>query len=240
MRRIAPKLIALLLAISAAGSAEAATQTLYQATNPGPLPAFSNIDEGAVLYDDIPVPPDRFPGAISFSITRITVRLYAPHAGTYKIDAYLAPPQILDGKLAPGTPDTRILPDVTFQQDYQAPRDVVIGDGATELFRAPLNYLVTMASGSKFKLFFFGLAFNKPLNDVGWMVADGPDYNIPGFYRYFGVADARTGPGSLGQTFWPGYNVILEGNPIVPEPSSILALGSWVGALWLSRRRNRR
>lgn len=210
----------------------ARAQVIYDLTQPSPPVAFANTDPGVVMFDDVLIPLDRLGGQTTLSVKKATTLIYVPIAGTYRVTAWAAKGRITNGMLQPdGIVQLQSQP-FTFP-DSNTLYSITVGNGTTEAFSVPL--LPFTFEGNSFRMFFYGLSFDQPLQNVGWTLANGPDTNLDGFYAYYGAGSSQNGARIL-SGFRASFNLKVEGAP-VPEPASALALVLGIAG---SRRRRKR
>jgi hypothetical protein len=225
-----------LLSLAGAGLvANCAAAQLYDCTLPNPPVAFSNFDENVVMMDDVMVPLNRLNGESSVAITQFQVKMFVPISGTYRVTTWISKARITGGQLQPEFPLTQLT-----SQNYNFPTGntinsiTVVPTGGPTV--ATLPWLPFNFEGNDYGVFFIGMSFSAPLQNIGWIVADGLDTNLDGFYAYYGAGDARNGVKLL-DGYRASFSIKVQGMG-VPEPGTWLALGC--GLAFVVRRRSKR
>jgi hypothetical protein len=188
--------------------------------------------QSLIQIDDVLVPSSRNPYGLPLSITSITVDLSGYPGATGPVDIYFFP------VLSNGTPNPNFTLIDSMSVTFTGPPQLVtFGDGSDTLITVDPNF--TQQPG--FGLFYIGLSA-KTGGGVGWLWANGPDYNLPTAYLDNLSADQIFLNTSPGPPFPPNDSFYLDiGGSPVPEPSSLLLLISGIlGAVSVVSRRGRR
>jgi hypothetical protein len=203
---------------------------LYDNTTPVPLGAYHNLDANATMLDDVFIPLARLGGANGVIVRRVQFQVFSPTGGAYNVTPYFADGTIVNNALRPALPPTALANQMVNMTANEM-KVVTIGDGVNELFR--VNAI--QPGISPYKAFFFGLKFYSSHANIGWVHANGPDFNINAFYGYYGPGDTRNGEKATA-TFQASFYLKIDGEP-VPEPLTLTAMGT--GLLVIAWRRKR-
>lgn len=207
---------------------------LYANIRDTTIPSFGNLDEGVVMLDDVAIPVDRLNGPYRIIVKKVSFDVYAPVAGVSRCFlSYTKAERVNNvvGVTLPPTPLTAL--NITSRANQR--QRISIGNGVNPLFS--IDLLPVTALGKSYGLFYFGLAFNRPLNNIGWVTAEGPDYNDNSFYGYYGNGDRRNGLKRFYGGVQASFNLEIEGDP-VPEPATWVTLLALCGMC--AKRRARR
>jgi hypothetical protein len=219
-------------AIAALSVSLARAALLYDLTQPNPPVGFANLDPNVVMMDDVLIPVNRLAGQPRISVTSAETSIFMHLQGTYTVTEWVSKARITGGQLQPEFPLTK-LGSVTFTLGGNQLRTITwVARNGGESFSLPV--LPLNFQGNDYGVFFFGLSFSAPLQNIGWCLATGPDTNLDGFYAYYGAGDSRNGVKLL-DGYRASFNLRIKGSP-VPEPASCLVVA---GGLVLGTTRRR-
>lgn len=204
---------------------------LYDVTNPNPPVAYGNVDKDAIMLDDILVPSNRSNGNRRIFIQKIEAKMFAPRAGTYTIKAWAAISNFNSGPIPVFPPTLINTQSMTFASNEI--KTLTIGDGTSTLFSTSLFPIIN--SGNNYGVFFFGFSFSESEANVGWTQADGPDFNLNGFWSYYGANDPRNRFQQFAGNYRSSFNIKITGFPI-PEPSTSLPICAGLVLIRIRRR----
>lgn len=212
---------------------------LYDNTEEGSFPSYANADPGGVLFDDVLIPNARSNAERKLAIKKIEFSVFAATAGTYRLTGFVTQLGGIDGNggFQIQTPIHEIFEsDAEFEANQI--KTLSLGDGISTLFEYTIDHSVTFM-GENYNIFFFGLKFNAPLENVGWVTADGPDTNLNAYYEYFPGFPDQSGLRILNPPARSSFSLRVTGNP-VPEPVTLTLAGLTIGFAGSVRRRLRR
>jgi hypothetical protein len=207
-----------------AAASFATCAVLYTNTTVDPFAAYGNLDPNVVMLDDVLIPPARVGDQPKVAIRKATVELWTRVAGTYQVKAWAAVGGFNQaGNLVPMLPPTQVGTASVVSNGF-GKRNVDFGNGTTAFFDVFLRNV--SAQGTPYKMFFFGLSFDAPLDKIGWSLADGPDFNLNGFYGYYGPNSPQNGFKTYADGLKASFNLKLEGYPVPSaQPGFVLLMG---------------
>lgn len=217
-------LLPCLFGIAAAASAD--TITLYN--NTSDTRTTTALGNDHILVDDVLVPVSRNPANTSLAIKQVSVFVHgAPGSNDVFTLWNYAPGSGGRPQLGGGIVSSQFM---NFPSPLQR---VQFGDGVSTLFTVTPDFNVVPGFG----LLYLGLSTNTNAG-YGWRWASGPDTNLPTAFNHNLVVNQiflNTTPGGV----FPSnvsYMMEIQGSP-VPEPSSIILLGSGLVGLLARRMR---
>lgn len=208
------------------------TSTTETGSRYNPGPATGGVAQ-RIVFDDVKIPDAILGGGNALEVTKVTFGIRrAGSAAAVDVDFYwgtvtpASDPVALD-------PAIHLFSEVTLAQLANpgfTTELVVIGDGTSTLFTAPLDTNAYAGFGT----FFLGMQFSDPSADNAWRITSGPDNNEPVFWNY-NPDDMTTGRFVFSSGAPGTFYMIVEGN-VVPAPGAAAMLGL-AGVAFTRRRR---